>query len=238
MTHVRLVIVYYSATGTGHRLAEAAHIAAETLGAEVRLRKVPELTPAHVIDDDPDWRAHLNATAHIPEVTRDDLRWANAYLFGSPTRFGNVAGSFKQFMDSTGGLWAAGELSDKPAAAFTSAQNLHGGQETTLLALYNMLYHWGAIIVPPGYTDERVFAAGGNPYGVSATADGQPLPESALAAMAHLTERRTEAGGAAGGARRRITLHRSSSMFSCFVICRGCAKSRNKRKGEVPRCGG
>ena len=189
MNNVRLAIIYYSATGTGYQMAEAARVTAERLGAEVRLRRVPELTPTQVIDADPDWRAHVAATSHIPEVTRDDLRWANAYLFGSPTRFGNVAGSFKQFMDSTGGLWAAGELSDKAAAAFTSAQNLHGGQESTLLALYNMLYHWGAIIVPPGYTDERVFAAGGNPYGVSATADGQQVPEAVLAAIHHLTER-------------------------------------------------
>jgi NAD(P)H dehydrogenase (quinone) len=189
MSNVRLAIVYYSATGTGYQLAETARVAAEELGAKVRLRRVPELTPKDVIDQDSAWRAHVAATQHIAEVRRDDLRWANAYLFGSPTRFGNVAGSFKQFMDSTGGLWQAGELANKPAAAFTSSGNLHGGQESTLLALYNMLYHWGAIIVPPGYTDPRVFAAGGNPYGVSVTADGKPVPEEALAAVRHLTER-------------------------------------------------
>ena len=70
-------------------------------------------------------------------------------------------------MDSTGGLWQAGELANKPAAAFTSSGNVHGGQESTLLALYNMLYHWGAIIVPVGYTDDTVYASGGNPYGTS-----------------------------------------------------------------------
>jgi NAD(P)H dehydrogenase (quinone) len=189
MTHVRLAIVYYSATGTGYQLAEAAREAAEAMGAQVRLRRVPELAPERAIDRDPEWHAQMAATRHIPEVHRDDLRWANAYIFGSPTRYGNVAGPFKQFMDSTGGLWEQGELANKPAAAFTSASNLHGGQESTLLALYNMLYHWGAIIVPPGYTDDRVAAAGGNPYGVSVTADGGPVPETALAAVRYLTER-------------------------------------------------
>lgn len=186
---VRLAIVYYSATGTGYQLAEAAQEAAEAMGAEVRLRRVPELAPERVIDRDPEWHAHVAATRHIPEVRREDLRWANAYIFGSPTRYGNVAGPFKQFMDTTGGLWEEGELANKPAAAFTSASNPHGGQESTLLALYNMLYHWGAIIVPPGYTDDRVMAAGGNPYGVSVTADGGPVPETALAAVRYLTER-------------------------------------------------
>jgi NAD(P)H dehydrogenase (quinone) len=189
MDTVKLAIIYSSATGTNYRLARAMQEAAEALGASVRLRQVAEVTPRHVIERDTEWLAHITATQHIPEASRDDLRWANAYIFGSPTRYGNVTASFKNFIDSTGGLWEGGELANKVAAGFTSAQNLHGGQETTLLAMYNMLYHWGAILVPPGYTDERVFAAGGNPYGVSATANGDPISESVLMAARHLAER-------------------------------------------------
>lgn len=170
MSEVKLTIVYYSATSTNYQMAMAAKEAAEQAGAEVRLRKVAELAPDTAIDANPAWRAHVNATQDVPVVTFEDMEWANAYIFGTPTRFGNVASQMKQFMDTLGGLWFQGKLANKPVAAFTSAMNPHGGQETTLLALHNSFYHWGSIIVPPGYTDPRLYAAGGNPYGVSATA--------------------------------------------------------------------
>src|SRR4029450_75091 len=83
----------------------------------------------------------------------------------SPTRFGNISAQLKQFLDGTGPLWAAGELANKVATGFTSASDRHGGNESTLLALYNTLHHWGAILVAPGYTDESVTQAGGNPDG-------------------------------------------------------------------------
>ena len=117
----------------------------------------------------PDWAAHREATRDIEVATLDDLDWADAYVFGSPTRFGNVAAQLKQFIDSAGPLWAEGRLAGKIASGFTSSQNAHGGQESTLLALYATMYHWGAIVVAPGYTDPRVFASGGNPYGASST---------------------------------------------------------------------
>lgn len=184
-----IAVIYYSSTGNVHALAEALAEGATDAGAEVRLRRVAELAPAHAIDSNPAWRAHLEATAHIPEATHDDLRWADAYAFGTPTRFGNVSAQLKQFLDSTGPLWAAGELSDKPATAFTSAINSHGGNESTLLALYNTMHHWGAILVPPGYTHEAFTAAGGNPYGV-AHPSGEGAPgEDALAAARRQGER-------------------------------------------------
>ncbi len=167
MDAVKLTIVYYSSTGTNYKMALAAKEAAEAAGAEVRLRKVHELAPDAAIDSNPAWRAHVEATQDLPEATPDDMEWADAYIFGSPTRFGNVAAQLKQFIDTLGGLWAKGKLSNKVAAAFTSAQNPHGGQESTLLALQNTFYHWGAIITPPGYTDASLYPAGGNPYGVS-----------------------------------------------------------------------
>ncbi|MDI3299025.1 MAG: NAD(P)H:quinone oxidoreductase [Bacillota bacterium] len=196
MRAIRLAIVYYSSTGTIYRLARAAESAALEEGAEVRLRKVRELAPDAAVDANPAWRAHVEATRDVPEAGYDDLEWADAYLFGTPTRFGNVASQMKQFIDTTGPLWAKGKLADKVAAGFTSASNDHGGQESTLLALYNVFHHWGCILVPPGYTGQPVFAAGGNPYGVSVTArPDQPVPEAALEAARYLTRRLLRVAG-------------------------------------------
>ena len=78
----------------------------------------------------------------------DDLEWADAYLLGTPARFGNVSAQLKQFLDQTGGLWFQGKLADKVVSGFTSAQNPHGGQESTIISMYNVFMHWGSIIVP------------------------------------------------------------------------------------------
>jgi hypothetical protein len=121
-----------------------------------------------------------------------DIRWADALAFGSPTRFGNISAQLKQFLDSTGPLWAAGELANKVATGFTSAGNLHGGNESTLLALYNTLHHWGAIVVAPGYTDPSITRAGGNPYG-TAHASAGGLPGSDVLAPASYQGRRLAA---------------------------------------------
>jgi len=174
---MKLAIIYYSSTGTNYHLALEAKAAAEEAGAEVRVLKVAELAPDAAIDSNPAWRAHINETANVPTVSLDDLEWADAVLFGTPTRFGNVAAQLKQFIDSTGGLWFQGKLANKVYSAYTSAQNPNGGQESTLLALYNTIYHWGGIIVTPGYTDSKLFASGGNPYGTSVSADGSPLSD-------------------------------------------------------------
>jgi NAD(P)H dehydrogenase (quinone) len=181
MTNV--AVIYYSSTGNVYDLALGVAEGAEKAGAQVRLRRVPELAPDAAIASNPAWRAHLAATAQIPVATHDDLRWADAYAFGTPTRYGNVSSQLKQFLDTTAGLWAAGELSDKPATGFTSAINRHGGNESTLLALYNTMYHWGAIVVAPGYTDPAFTAAGGNPYGVAhPSGTGKPSEQAMEAA--------------------------------------------------------
>lgn len=164
---VKVAVIYYSATGNVHELAQAVAEGAEKAGAEVRLRRVPELAPDAAIDSNPAWRAHVDATGDVEIATLDDLEWADAYALGSPTRFGNVAAQLKQFIDTSGGLWQQGGMADKPATAFTSAHNVHGGNESTLLALYNTFHHWGSVIVSPGYTDPSVYAAGGNPYGTA-----------------------------------------------------------------------
>jgi NAD(P)H dehydrogenase (quinone) len=91
---------------------------------------------------------HHDATAHEPTATLDDLRWVDAYAFGTPTRFGNIAAQLKQFIDTTSALWAQGVLANKAVTGFTSAINTHGGNESTLLALYNTMYHCGTVILP------------------------------------------------------------------------------------------
>ncbi|QBI54364.1 NAD(P)H:quinone oxidoreductase [Streptomonospora litoralis] len=164
----RIAVIYYSSTGNMHRLAEAFADGAADAGAAVRLRTAPELAPESVIDANPDWRAHLDATAHIPAAAHEDLIWAEGYAFGTPTRFGNMASQLRQFLDTTSALWEAGEMVGKPATGFTGSYEHHGGQESTLLSLYHTMYHWGALVLPTGYADYEVaHAAGGNPYGVS-----------------------------------------------------------------------
>ncbi|GAB3548281.1 NAD(P)H dehydrogenase (quinone) [Actinopolyspora lacussalsi] len=168
---VKLAVVYYSATGVVAEIANALVSEAEAAGAEVRLRRVAELAPDEAVDANPAWRANLEATRAVAEVTPDDLVWADAVIFGSPTRYGNVAAQLKQFIDSLGPQWQQGLLADKVYSGFTSTSTKHGGQESTLLALYNSVHHFGGILVSPGYTDGSKFVDG-NPYGTSHV-DGQ-----------------------------------------------------------------
>lgn len=198
---LNIAVVYYSSTGNVHALAEALAEGAEKEGAEVRLRRVGELAPDAAIDANPAWRAHADATATIPLAAHDDLRWADAYAFGTPTRFGNVSSQLKQFIDTTASLWAAGELADKPATAFTSAINDHGGNESTLLALYNTMYHWGAIIVPTGYTHNAFSKAGGNPYGTAYPSQPGLPADTALDAAREQGRRLARFGAAIASAR-------------------------------------
>lgn len=176
---IKLAVVYYSSTGTNYQLAQWAKEGAEELGSEVRVRKVPELAPQSAIDSNPAWKAHVEATRDVPEVALDDLEWADALIFSVPTRFGNMAAQMRQFLDTTGGLWFQGKLANKVVSGMSSAQNPHGGQEATILSLYTNMYHWGAIVVAPGFTDPSIFAAGGNPYGtsVSVNQEGQMVED-------------------------------------------------------------
>lgn len=162
----KVAVVYYSSTGTVYELAQSVVAGAKNAGAEVRLLKVPELAPQEAIASNQGWADHVAATQDVPVATTDDLEWADAVVFGTPTRFGNVASQLKQFLDTLGGLWAEGKLADKVYSGFTATATAHGGQESTLLALYNSFHHFGGIVVAPGYTDPVKFADG-NPYGTS-----------------------------------------------------------------------
>ncbi len=140
-------------------------------------------------------------TEDVPEATPEDMEWADAYVFGTPTRFGNVSAQLKQFIDTLGGLWFQGKLADKVASGFTSAQNAHGGQESTLLSLYNVFAHWGAILVTPGYTDPLLFESGGNPYGASSTGTDEGPTEQELEAARYLGRRVAEKAALLSGVR-------------------------------------
>jgi NAD(P)H dehydrogenase (quinone) len=188
MRPVNAAIIYYSATGTVHALAQAAAEGAEKAGAHVRLRRVAELALPEAVNANPDWAQHLRDTADIAEATLDDLAWADAVLFGAPTRFGNPASQLRAFIDTTGPLWAQGGLAGKVYSAFTASNTAHGGQEATLLALGNTFYHWGGIIVPPGYTDPIQFQSG-NPYGTSHVVGDGPPGEVALQAARYQARR-------------------------------------------------
>lgn len=187
----KVAIIHYSATGTNHAMANAVAAGASAAGAEVRVRLVAETAPEGAIGSNPAWRAFVDKTKDEPRASLDDLDWADAVVFGTPTRFGNVASQLKSFIDSAGGLWFHGKLANKVYSGFTSAQNAHGGQESTLLALYNTFYHFGGVIVTPGYTDPIAFKTGGNPYGPSVTANA-PATEDDLAHAKYLGKRVAE----------------------------------------------
>ncbi len=188
---VKLAIIYYSSYGTNHRMASIAAEAAKAAGAEVRLLKAPETAPDEVVAGVDAWRAQAEKTADVPAATAGDMEWANAYLISAPTRFGIMASQMRAFIDTLGGVWSKGGLANKPVSAMTSAQNPHGGQETTLLSFYATIMHWGGIVVAPGYTDAVIYKTGGNPYGYSHT-QGTDFTEDMKSAISHQARRLVE----------------------------------------------
>lgn len=194
---VRLAVIFYSTYGTNHSMARIAAEAATAAGAEVRLLRVAETAPKEVVEGQEAWKSTADAVNDIPVATSDDMEWANAYLFSSPTRYGGAASQMRAFIDTLGGLWLKGKLANKAVTAMSSAQNPHGGQEATILSLYTTFMHWGAVIVPPGYTDGSIFEAGGNPYGYSQTAGG--VGEAGQKAIAHQARRLVEIAGRLAG---------------------------------------
>jgi NAD(P)H dehydrogenase (quinone) len=193
----KVAVIYYSATGITYQMAQAACEAAGEAGAEVRLRKVHELAPDEAIRSNSGWAAHALETQDVPEAQLDDLSWADVVIFGTPTRYGVMAAQLKQFMDTTGPLWSRGALANKVYSAFCSTATSHGGQEATLLSMFTVFYHWGGVVVTPGYTDPSQFVAG-NPYGASHTSNnGETAPDDiALGATALMTKRAVQLGAA------------------------------------------
>ncbi|MDJ0804879.1 MAG: NAD(P)H:quinone oxidoreductase [Desulfobacterales bacterium] len=173
---MKVLILYYSTYGHVHKMAEAvAEGVAEVGGAEAVLRRVPETLPPDVLEKMGAVEAQKSMD-HVPVATVDDLAAADAVIFGTPTRFGNMCGQMRQFLDATGQLWAKGALVGKVGSVFTCSATQHGGQESTILSFHISLLHHGFVIVglPYAYqgqmrTDE---ITGGSPYGASTIAGG------------------------------------------------------------------
>ncbi|MFD5300115.1 NAD(P)H:quinone oxidoreductase [Streptomyces mutabilis] len=191
MEPVNVAVIYYSTSGNVHALARAVVEGARKAGAHVRLRKVAETAPAEVIDAHPAWARHHRDTAEVAEAGHGHLEWADAVLFGTPTRFGNPAAQSRQFIDTTGPLWFAGKLADKVYSSFTASNSAHGGHESTPLALGHTFYHWGGGIVPPGYTDPIQYTSG-NPCGTSAVVGDVEPGEVTLETARHQARRVVE----------------------------------------------
>jgi NAD(P)H dehydrogenase (quinone) len=179
---MKILIVFYSAYGHVYKMAEAvAEGAREVEGAEVILRRVPETLPEDLLKQIGAFDA-AKAFEHIPICTIDELASADAIIFGTPTRFGNMAGQMRQFLDGTGGLWANGALIGKVGRVFTSTATQHGGQESTILSFHTTLLHHGMIIagLPYSFAEQNTLEEiiGGSPYGAATIAgnDGSRMP--------------------------------------------------------------
>ena len=183
MASAKILIVFYSRDGSTEKLANAEAEGAKAEGAEVRLRRVREFVGPEVMAKAPGWAesaARMNALYEAP--TTDDVEWADGIIFGTPTRFGNCAAELKAFIDTLGGLWFQGKLNGKVGSAFVSTNTPHGGNESTIISLYNPMAHLGFIIVPAGYLDPATYKAG-TPYGASHVAgmNAAPLTEDEIA---------------------------------------------------------
>jgi len=165
-----VLVLYYSRNGSTAALAHQVCRGIDAVaGMSARLRSVPPVSPVTAVAAPP------VPPEGAPYVTHEDLRECAGLVLGSPTRFGNMAAPLKHFLDGTGALWLSGALAGKPAAAFTSTQTLHGGQESTLLTMMLPLLHHGMLLVGLPYTEPAVSrtTAGGGPYGASHVAGDQ-----------------------------------------------------------------
>lgn len=174
---MKVLIVYYSMYGHINRMAEAIAEGAKTVkGAEVVVRRVPETLPPEVLVKMGAVEAQKKFE-NVPVATVDELASADAVIFGTPTRFGNMCGQMRQFLDATGGLWAKGALVGKVGSVFTSSATQHGGQESTLLSFHITLLHQGFVVVGLPYSFQGQMRndeiTGGSPYGASTIAGTQ-----------------------------------------------------------------
>lgn len=173
---MNVLIVYYSMYGHVYRLAQAvAEGVRSVAGAEAVLRRVPETLPPDVLQNMGAVEPQKQQT-HVPVCSLDELAKADAIIFGTPTRFGNMCGQMRQFLDSTGQLWQTGALVGKAGSVFTSSNTQHGGQESTILSFHFTLLHQGMVVVGLPYSFEGQMMmdeiTGCSPYGASTIAGG------------------------------------------------------------------
>jgi len=168
MADVNILVAFYSRNGNTEALAKALAEGARSEGGEVRLRRARDFVAREIMKQAPGWAENSDRMhAEYEAPTPGDAEWADGIAFGSPTRFGNCAAELKAYIDSLGGIWAQRKLNGKAGTAFTSTSSQHGGQETTIVSLYNPMAHLGLIIVPLGYADPLIFRVG-TPYGATA----------------------------------------------------------------------
>src|SRR6201996_8578283 len=192
MAAPKVFIPFYSRSGTIERLAKAVAEGAEAEGAQVRLRRARELVGHDIMSSVPGWKESAEAmNALYPEPTAEDAAWADAVIFGTPTRFGNVSSELKAYIDGLGGLWFQGKLNGKVGSVFAGSAQPHGGNEVTVLSMFAPLSHLGFIIVPTGYADGVMFAGAGSPYGASVISGNPPSgPTEAELAVARFQGKR------------------------------------------------
>lgn len=176
----KILVAFYSRDGSVEALAKAVAEGAREAGAEVRLRRVPDIVPAEVMSKVPGWAERSKRMlAEYGTPTLADAEWADGIVFGTPTRFGNTSAELKAYIDSLGSLWFQGKLNGKAASAFTSTAGPHGGNETTVVSLFIPMAHLGFIIVPTGYTHAKLFQGHGTPYGASSISGQNSAPPTA-----------------------------------------------------------
>jgi NAD(P)H dehydrogenase (quinone) len=192
---IRVQVVFYSMYGHVYRMAEAVAAGArEVSGADVKLYQVPELMPDEALEKS-GARAARAAFAHVPVMKPEQLAEADAILFGTPTRFGNMCAQMRNFLDATGPLWMKGALVGKVGSVFASTATQHGGQETTLVSFHTTLLHHGMIVVGVPYAEARQMTvaelSGGSPYGATTITggDGARLPSANELAIARFQGR-------------------------------------------------
>jgi NAD(P)H dehydrogenase (quinone) len=171
---VKVHVIFYSMYGHIFQMAEAAASGARMVpGVEAQLFQVPELVSDDILVQSGAKKAR-EAFAHVPIVQLEDLVNADALIFGTPTRFGNMCSQMRNFLDKTGGLWARGALAGKAGSVFVSTGSQHGGQETTITSFHNTLFHHGMIVLGAPIWEKRMAImdeiTGGGPYGASTLA--------------------------------------------------------------------
>ena len=191
----KIQVVFYSMYSHVYRLAEAVAAGArEVAGTEVSLYQVPELVPDEILEKS-GARAARAVFAHVPVARPEQLTDADAIIFGTPTRFGNMCAQMRNFLDQTGGLWMKGALIGKVGSVFTSTATQHGGQETTITSFHTTLLHQGMVIVGVPYSEPGLVlmneVTGGTPYGASTLAapDGSRQPSDNELAIARFQGR-------------------------------------------------
>lgn len=191
----KIQVVFYSMYGHIYKMAEAVAAGArEVANTEVTLYQVPELVPDDVLEKS-GAKAARAAFAQVPLIQPDQLADADAIIFGSPTRFGNMCAQMRNFLDQTGGLWMKGALVGKVGSVFSSTASQHGGQETTLTSFHSTLLHQGMVIVGVPYSEQRLVdmsqITGGTPYGATTItgADGSRQPSENELAIARFQGR-------------------------------------------------